>query len=62
MRKGFIFSAIIAAGIAFFAGTFAEAYLERIKWKGEAVRHHAAHYDSQTAEFIWNDEQPKGKE
>lgn len=25
-------------------------------WRAEAIKHHAGHYDPETAKFVWNDE------
>lgn len=30
----------------------------RNDWEHDCVKHHAAHYDPQTATFKWNDEKP----
>lgn len=50
---GFEAGLICALGVI--AGFTITAILSDVNSKEEAIRHHAAHYDSQTGDFKWND-------
>ncbi len=54
MKDDFLI-ALVGAIIGFFIGSICILGFTETYWRADAIKHNAAHYDTMTGEWHWND-------